>query len=207
MNPIPTILADFSRQHPIPLWRRALWFSVAYFVFAWTGYFVSVHQSTFVCFWLADGLFLAVLLLSRMRDWFWLVLAVLPANALFEILHGTKLINIPFFYFANTVQAVVGAWLIRRFITPKPSLATLKEFLGILIFGAVLSPMLGATIGAATLTLSGLSNSFWQSWQIWWGTNAMSALILTPFVMAWLTKSTEQPVDGSPKRDGWRRVY
>ncbi|MEJ0089973.1 MAG: PAS domain S-box protein [Limisphaerales bacterium] len=203
MKLLQSIRAEVARQRPIPLWRRAAWFSLAYFASTMMGYFVSVHNSTFVCFWMADGLFLAGLLLSRMRDWFWLTLAVLPANVLFELFHGTRPVDIPFFYCANAVQAVVGAWLIRRFIVSKPTLTTLREFLGILIFGAGLSPMLGATIGAATLTLSGLSSSFWESWELWWGTNAMSVMILTPLVVAWLTKPTERRDGISPKK---RRV-
>ncbi len=200
MKLLQSILAEVAGRRPIPLWRRATWFSLAYFASAMLGYFVSVHNSTFVCFWMADGLFLAVLLLSRMRDWFWLTLAVLPAIILFELFHGTRPVNIPFFYCARGIQAVMGAWLIRRFIVSKPTLTTLREFLGILIFGAGLSPMLGATIGAATLTLSGLSSSFWRSWELWWGTNAISVMILTPLVIAWLTKPTDRPNGMSPKK-------
>jgi PAS domain S-box-containing protein len=188
MNRADSILGKFFGSNPIPLWHRALWFSAAYFASAVVGDFVSVHRTTFVCFWLPDGLFVAVLLLGRYQDWLWLVPAVFPASLLFELFHGTKLIDIPFFYFANAAQAVGGAWLVRRFVAPCPSLATLREFFGFLGFAAVLSPMLGAVIGATTLKISGLSSSFWQSWWLWWGTNAMAVLILSPFVLAWLTK-------------------
>ena len=39
----------------------------------------------------------------------------------------------------------------------RPTLATLKEFVGLLGFAAVFSPMLGATLGAATLSMTGMS--------------------------------------------------
>jgi len=188
MSTVDSIWARLWGPSPVPLRRRVAWFSAAYLFCAVVGYFVSVHGTTFVCMWLPDGLFVAVLLLSRYRDWFWLMLAVFPASLVFELFHRTKLADIPFFYFANATQAVAGAWLVRRFVAHRPTLATLKEFFGFIGFAAILAPMLGAIIGAATLKFSGLTSSFWQSCELWWGTNAMAVLILAPFVLAWLTK-------------------
>jgi integral membrane sensor domain MASE1 len=44
--------------------------------------------------------------------------------------------------------------------------------------------MLGATVGAAALWLSGMGQSYAQSWQIWWSSNAMAILLITPLVLA-----------------------
>jgi PAS domain S-box-containing protein len=184
MNTADLKLANFFGRSPIPLWQKAAWLAAAYFACAEASNFLSLHGTAFVYLWMPDGLFVAALLLNPRRDWFWLVLAVLPANLLFELLHGTKLADIPFFYCANVVQAVAGAWLIRRFVAPWPVLATLKGFFGFLGFAVVLSPMFGASIGATTLMMSGLSFSFWHSWGLWWGANAMAVLILSPFILA-----------------------
>jgi PAS domain S-box-containing protein len=189
MNTADFKLEFFLGRSAISLWQKAVCLAVAYFACAEASNFLSVRDTAFVYLWMPDGLFVAALLLSTRRDWPWLVLAILPANSLFELLHGTKLADIPFFYFANAAQAVAGAWLVRHFVKPWPTLSTLRGFLGFLIFAAVLSPMLGAIIGAATLMMSGLSFSFWQSWRLWWGANAMAVLILSPFILAWFTNS------------------
>jgi PAS domain S-box-containing protein len=189
MNTADSKLTNFFARSPIPLWQKAVWLGVAYFVCAEASNLLSVHDTAFVYFWMPDGLLVAVLLLSARRDWLWLVLAVLPANLLFDLLRGTKLADIPFFCCANAVQAVAGAWLVHRFSAQWPVLSTLKGFFGFLGFAAVLSPMLGATIGAATLIISGLSSSFWQTWGLWWGANAMAILILSPFVLVWFATS------------------
>jgi len=68
------------------------------------------------------------------------------------------------------------------------SLATLREFRGFLVFVALLGPLLGATVGAATLKMSGMSHSFAQSWLVWWSNNAMSILIVSPFILVWFSK-------------------
>ena len=183
------------------LWRKAALFGAAYFACAEVSSFLSARNSPFVTFWLPAGLFLAVLLSNPTREWPWLVLAVLPANLAYDLLYGTKFEIILFFYCANTVQAVTGAWLVRKFVAEHPTLATLKEFFGLVGFAAIFSAMLGAAIGAAALVHFGFSQSFEQSWKIWWGGNTMAILVLSPFVLAWFSKPNRARNDlNQPKK-------
>ena len=201
MNSADSKFATIFRRIPFPLWQRALLFSVAYFVFAEAGGFLSVRDSSYVSFWLPAGLYVSVLLLNERRAWPWLVLAAFPANLLFDLFHGTKLGAILLFYCANTIQAVTGAWLVSRFVAERPTLATLTELVGLLGFAALLSPLLGGALGAATLSITGLSHSFEQSFKVWWGSNAMAILLLAPFILTWFSKphSTHRHF-GSPKK-------
>ncbi len=178
-------------DNPYPLWWRAVLFGVAYFVCAEAGSYLSARGGTFLTFWLPAGLFPAVLLLNRTCDWSWLVLAVLPANLLFDYFYGTEFRMTLAFYCVNTMQAVTGAWLVRRFVAERPMLATLKEFFGLIGLAAIFSAMLGAVITAAALVYFGLSQSFEQSWKVLWGSNAMAILVLTPFILTWFSKSNE----------------
>jgi signal transduction histidine kinase len=68
-------------------------------------------------------------------------------------------------------------------------MATLTEFIGFMGFTAVLGNMVGAAIGAATLDAFGLTDSFAQSWKVWWGSNAMAILLVSPFVLTWFSGS------------------
>jgi PAS domain S-box-containing protein len=184
------------------LWQKAAWFGTAYFFCAEVSSYLSARGGTFVSFWLPAGLSVAVLLLNRTRDWPWFLLAALPANFSFDLLHDPKPnpAVIFFFYCANVIQTVAGAWLVRRFVAERPTLATLKEFVGLLGFAAVFSTMLGAVIGAATLVHFGLSQSFEQSCRVWWGSNAMAILVFTPFILTWFSKSKEGRNDFSPPK-------
>jgi len=197
-NPATTLEsagADTSGQIPRSLWQRSLLFSLAYFLCAEASFYLAVPASPFIAIWLPAGLYVAVLLLNRSREWPWLALAVLPANFAFDLLHGTKVGTILVFYGVNTSEAVVGAWLIRRFVARRPTLATLKEYLGLLGFSAVLSTTLGATISAGMLTALGSSHSFRQSWMNWWTGEALAILLLSPFVLVW-----RQPSGGNRPR-------
>src|SRR5262245_37001744 len=131
-----------------PLWLRALLFSLAYFTSAEVGGYLSARGGTYVSFWLPAGLYVAVLLLNAQRDWPWLILGALVGNFAFDLLHGTKPVIIFLFFFANTVQSGLGAWLTKRFVAKRPTLSTLREFVGLLGFAAILGTMIGAVIGA-----------------------------------------------------------
>ncbi|MEN9974710.1 MAG: hypothetical protein RLZZ282_716, partial [Verrucomicrobiota bacterium] len=174
-------------QFPSALWQKALLFSVAYFFCAEVGVHLSVRNSPLVTFWLPAGLYVAVLLLNETRAWPWLILAALPANLAFDLSIGTPLLVIFCFYGANTVQAVTGAWLVRRFVAERPTLATNREFIGLLFFSGGFSTLLGAILGATTLVASGLSRSFAAAWIGWWGTTALGILVLTPLILTWFS--------------------
>ncbi len=72
------------------LWQKAAWFGTAYFFCAEVSSYLSARGGTFVSFWLPAGLSVAVLLLNRTRDWPWFLLAALPANFSFDLLHDPK---------------------------------------------------------------------------------------------------------------------
>jgi PAS domain S-box-containing protein len=180
-------VTEFARKWTSSLWQRAVLFSVAYFICAVAGSYLSARGATYVSFWMPAGLSIAVLLLSRTRDWPWLLLAVIPANYLFDYFHGTKPEVRLLFCCANLVEISLGAWLVRTFVAECPTLKTLHEFIGLMVFGAVINSMVSAVIGAATLVHFGLSHSFVRSWEVWWGSDVMAILVLAPFILTWFS--------------------
>ncbi|HSY10396.1 MAG TPA: hypothetical protein VK840_05720, partial [Candidatus Dormibacteraeota bacterium] len=82
--------SDDSKLKPLSLWQKAAWFGVAYFFCAEAGIYLSARDGALITFWLPAGLSMAVLLLNRTRDWAWFLLAALPANFIFDLLHDPK---------------------------------------------------------------------------------------------------------------------
>jgi PAS domain S-box-containing protein len=177
-------------------------FSLGYFLCAQASFYLYAPGGPFISMWLPAGLYVAVLLLNETRDWPWLVLAVLPANLVFDYWHGTRFTSVLVFYGTNTAEALLGAWLIRRFVAKRPTLATLGEFIGLLGFSAVFSTMLGATISAAMLVALGASHSFAQSWINWWTGEALAILLLSSFILTWFSRpeANRQPFLDSRKK-------
>src|SRR5215469_6112271 len=126
---IPDGVGYVPRPNPFPLWVRASLFAVAYFACAELGNLLSIRDGVDVSFWLPAGLFVAVLLLAERPDWPWLIGAAVLANALFDSIKGAKPVLIVLFVGGNVLQALLGAWLLRRFIGKKPNFTTVKEFI------------------------------------------------------------------------------
>jgi PAS domain S-box-containing protein len=178
------------------LWARAVLFGLAYIFCAQVGDYLSMRGRIYVSFWMPAGLSLAVLLLNRTRDWPWFLLAVFVANFSFDLIHGTPLPLIFFFCLANVIAYFLGAWLVRTFVAACPTLKTLKEFIGLMFFGAVLNSLLSAAIAAAALVHYGINNSFVPSWIVLWGSDVMAILVVTPFLLVWFSSASE-----------WRAVF
>jgi len=174
---------DAARASRLRLGWRAALLALGFLVLAEASTFLSVPDRTFVSFWLPAGLYVAVLLQARSREWPGLVAAAFAGNLAFDLLHGTPFAAALLFALANAVQATGGAWLVRRLVAARPTLRTLREFLGFLAFAVILSPIAGAAIGAATLVAFGFSSSFAQSLRVWWGSIAISVLLLAPFIL------------------------
>jgi PAS domain S-box-containing protein len=160
-------------------------FGAAYFACAEGSTLLSAKGSPDMSFWLPSGLYVAVLLHFEYKSWPGLMLSAIAANVAFDMLHGTQVLAILLFVGANTTEAVLGAWLVRTFVAKRPTIATLREFAGLLALAGVLSTGLGAAISATGQTLLGMTQSWSRTFEIWWGSTAMATLILSPFVLAW----------------------
>src|SRR5579871_214234 len=181
-------IENAPRRFTLQLWQKVLLFGLVYFACAEAGSYIAAEHSGFVSFWLPAGLYVSVLLLNPTREWPWFIVAAFSANFLFDSLLHTPVPASCGFFCANTVQAVSGAWLTRRYVAVQPSLTTLKEFWGLAGFAALLGPALGAIIGASTLLISGMSHWFVPTWENWVRTNTMAVLMLAPFILVWFSK-------------------
>jgi signal transduction histidine kinase/ActR/RegA family two-component response regulator len=88
----------------------------------------------------------------------------------------------------NTLEALAGAWLLRSLIRFDGALGRMTDALALIVLGAGLSTALAATIGVASLCLSGAQpwSAFASLWGLWWLGDAMGGLIVTPFILTWV---------------------
>ena len=182
--------------------RLSPWlFAAAYFASAESGKLLSAPDQAYVSFWLPAGVYLAALLLAPRQRWPQYMLAALVANFAFDLQHGTPPLATLLFYCANTLQATLGAWSLRRLVAERPTLSTLRELSGLIALCAVGSTLFGAAIGAGTLVLFGLSHSFIASLAVWWGSCGMAIALVAPFLITWL----QPALPGAYAPRHWRR--
>src|SRR5207253_10584138 len=116
--------------------------------------------------WPAAGIELPVVLLFGYRFWPGVALAAFLAN---WTVHEPPLVA-GGIAVGNTLEAVVGAWLLRRFVGFDNSLERLKDVFGLVTLAAGVSTTVSATIGVTSLCLGGVQSwgDFSSLWWTWW---------------------------------------
>lgn len=175
-------LRDGVNARDLPLWMRVVLLAVGYALAAEVGNALSV-QHVFSTFWPAAGVFVAFLLLSEYREWPALIAAVVLANTASDLIHGRELLMTLGYSTANSVEAVIGAALVRRFAGPRPTMVTLREVVSLAVFGAILAPAVGAAIGTAVVSVtSGTSDPF-RTWSTWWIGDLVGVIAVAPLAL------------------------
>lgn len=168
---------------------RATVFGLAYLAGAELAEFLCFPGQALPTFWPPAGLLVGVLALHNPGSWPAYVTAAAVAQWTGDVLHGHGALVAFYFFLASVLQALLGAWLLRREVGPRLTLATLKETVG---FGCLvaLGPLLGATVHMTAAWLEGSTTSSWSVWQGWWCANTLGILLTAPLVFTWTAPSS-----------------
>jgi PAS domain S-box-containing protein len=131
--------------------------------------------------WPPAGLALALFVLSGTRLWPGIFLGVLLANAA----QGLPWVAASVIAMGNTGAAFAGAGFLRRFGFQK-QLHRVRDAL-LLFAAAVLSPIVAATLGTATLYFAAevqLSDLLAVG-RTWWSGDALGVMLMAPLILAW----------------------
>jgi PAS domain S-box-containing protein len=132
--------------------------------------------------WPPTGIALAALLLFGYRLW--------PAVALAAFLvnwqQGAPLTAAAGIAMGNTLEAVLGVFFLRC-VGFEPALNRVKDVLMLAFLGAGLSTLFSATVGVASLELSGVVpvSGVRSTWFAWWIGDMLGNLIIAPLLLTW----------------------
>ena len=162
-------------------------FEVAYY-FAYR-YGMSFTQATASPFWFPDSVLLCALLCTRPRWWLLLIAATIPIRIFSEVAAGVPLGMLLSTSLNDYVKAMIAAALLRQFMDDPIRFRTVRSF-GIYCLIAVLAiPALSAFPGAAA---RGLTPEYWSNWERWFLGDALTQLIVTPFIFYWILRPSDQ---------------
>ena len=161
--------------------RLALAF-VLYFAAGKLGLSVPFTSGNVSPVWPASGVALALVLLWGYEIWPALALAAFLVNFLTPI----PTVSCMGIAFGNASSALFGGYLVRRFVSDKPSFERLRDVLGLMALGALIAPIIAASVGTTTLLLTHVHawSGFRTAWMVWWLGDAMGVLIITPLFFA-----------------------
>lgn len=140
--------------------------------------------------WPPTGVAIAAVLLLGYRIWPAIFAGALLANlatALSPAIAGGIAVG-------NTLEALCAGWLVHRFIGHHNPFFRARDVLKFVVLAAVISPVMAATIGNASLCLGGADSwaSFRSLWLTWWIGDAVGALVVTPLILTWVGGSSER---------------
>ena len=165
-----------------PLERLVLVAVVAglYYGAAKLGLSLAYANSSVTAVWAPTGIALAALVLVGFR--------ALPGVALGAFLANVSTGNLPLLVvcgitLGNTLEALVGAYLLRR-VRFDPSLRRIRDVSALVLLAAALSTTLSATAGVASLRAGGAlpSSATPSAWLLWWLGDMGGDLLIAPVI-------------------------
>src|SRR6187401_283406 len=163
-------------------------FEVAYY-FAYR-YGMSFSQTTASPFWFPDSVLLYALLRTRTRWWWLLLVATVPIRFFSEVAADVSIGLLVNTALNDYCKAVVGALVLRRFMDDPTRFGSLRD-LGVYCLVAVLTiPAMSALAGALA---RGPGPEYWDHWQNWFFGNALTHLVVTPFLFYWTIRPRDKP--------------
>jgi signal transduction histidine kinase/ActR/RegA family two-component response regulator len=183
----------WGRSHHAPLLAALV---LVYFLAGKLGlHFAFVHASASAV-WPPTGIALAAVLLFGRGVW--------PA-----IFVGAFLVNVSIvgsitssvgIAAGNTLEALIGAFLVERFAGGVRNFDRAQTFLRFIVLAGMVGTALSATIGAASLALTGEAE--WATlgtiWLTWWLGDAAGALLVAPLLLLWGTAPFPGPLGERP---------
>ena len=171
--------------------------AAAYYGAARVGLDLAFATGSVTAIWPPTGIALAALVLWGPSVWPGVALGAFLANAW----TGVPLVTVLGITCGNTLEAVVGAYLLRRVAGFSPSLERVRDVLALVALGAVGSTVLAATIGVGSLVVGGEIpvDEFGSVWRVWWLGDMGGNLLVAPLILA---AAAHWPFDRVPGRAG-----
>ena len=165
-----------------------------YWATAHVGYWLGFSGPVAAIVWLPAGAGIAFLYLGGLGFWPGVLIGDLLVNDYHTLPVGTALAQTV----GNVLECVVAAWFLHRLVRTKSPLDTL-ESLGRGVCALAAGVVVSATFGV-TASWAGGVISFDQAphiWRTWFLGDFSGALLLVPFVVAWMELPARRPT--------WRR--
>jgi signal transduction histidine kinase len=157
--------------------------AVIYHLAARLGLQMAYVQQNTSPVWPPSGIALAALLLFGIRDWPGITLGVVVGSLLTGAPLGLSL----GFGVANTLEALIGASLLKTWIGFDLGINRIRDVIG-LVIAAACGTAVSATIGVATLILyqNIPLSAFYTLWLTWFVGNLLGCLVITPVLLTWV---------------------
>ena len=173
-----------AMRRPLPYPAALLFLTAVYFAAGKLGLSLAFLQANASAVWPPTGLALAALLLFGCRLWPAIFVGALLVNLAIK----TPIAPSIAIATGNTLEAVLGALLTRRFARGSAAFDRAPDIFCYVLFAVLPSTALSPSIGVTALALAGQVKSYIPVWLTWWTGDFVSDLVVAPLLIIWLTR-------------------
>jgi serine phosphatase RsbU (regulator of sigma subunit)/anti-sigma regulatory factor (Ser/Thr protein kinase) len=169
--------------------------AAAYYASGKLGLALAFETGSVTAVWPPTGIALAAVVLWGHRIWPGVALGAFLANTW----TGVPLYTVLAITAGNTLEAVAGAYLLRRFGDFRPSLERVRDVIALVGLAGALSTTISATTGVAALLAADeiSAGEFGAVWRTWWLGDLGGDVVVAP---ALLVAATHWPFRRAPGR-------
>ena len=162
---------------------RIFGLAAVYFVAARLGLAFDAVSGFATLVWPPTGIALAAVLLYGYRVWPGIFLGANLAN----IVTGAPLLVGVGIGIGNSLEALAAAYLLRRIPRFSITLENATSAVGLIVLASLVSTVISASIGVASLHLGGIvpSSQILETLRAWWVGDMVGALLIAPLILVW----------------------
>lgn len=163
--------------------------AAAYYAGTAIGFLLTPAHGRISIFWPPNAILLAALLLAPRRKWWMFILAVLPAHLLIQLRAGVPVPTALGWFCTNSGEAVLGAYLIRRFGGDARNwFDTVQGSIIFFVYGVFVAPVMTSFIDAAVVVSTRWGEHYWLLGTSRLFSNMLGELTLVPTIVIFAVK-------------------
>ena len=179
----PDSACTLSLVRALPPFALAALTAIIYYVASQIGFLMTPAGSPISTFWPPNAILLAVLILTPLRLWWLLVLAILPAHFFIQLRTDIPWMSALGWYVGNCGEALLGAACIR---VCKKNNSLFNSLSGVTLFlavGVLFPVLLTSFVDAGGTVITGLGHDYWALWTTRLTSNVVTDLAIVPIIV------------------------
>ena len=169
-----------------------LWVFAGYYLGCKIGFALTFQPHPVSVLWPPNSILVAALLLTPPRVWWSVLLAAFPAHLAAQLQSHVPPLMIFCWFISNSCEAVLGAGLMRYLVGGPIRFTTLRNVGFFCLCVVFLGPFVSSFLDAAFVVWNHWGHDgYWELVRIRLSSNALSALIIVPLIVAWVTSGVQ----------------
>ena len=169
-----------------------LWVFAGYYLGCKIGFALTFQPHPVSVLWPPNSILVAALLLTQPRLWWFVLLVAFPAHLAAQLQSEVPPLMIVCWFISNASEALIGAGLM-RYVIGGPMRFTSLRNVGIFCLSIVfIGPFLSSFLDAAFVVWNHWGHDgYWELIRMRLSSNAVSALIIVPLIVTWVTNGVQ----------------